>query len=249
MSLPAIILPAPPNEEAAFLDYARVVQSLCIEAAQASVQLWVKVALTDVALVQFDLLTRLCDAPSCLGLILFAEPLGSGVTTASQTSNTASATVAAQMTALHKAIGMQLKALCFPTKVFLTNKRGYPTLAKINQVLFTEALRRVGRTLRVIVEGPSVHDIPDGAGAGGTYCLPYLQYIHHIRERPECVQALDTDVAAAETMYLDSLQRPLQPLADRTLLCFVFDQLALHPTTMPGISHLFFIVDFNYCMI
>jgi protein arginine N-methyltransferase 5 len=119
------------------------------------------------------------------------------------------------MTALHKAIGMQLKALCFPTKVFLTNKRGYPTLAKINQVLFTEALRRVGRTLRVVVEGPSVHDIPDGAGAGGTYCLPYLQYIHHIRQRPECVQALDTDVAAAETMYLDSLQRPLQPLADR----------------------------------
>ena len=214
VSLPAIILPAPPAQEAPFLDYARVVQSLCMEAAQASVQLWVKVALTDVALHQFDVLTRLCDAPACLGMILFAEPLAAGSTSASSTSNTAGATVAAQMTALHKAIGMNLKALCFPTKVFLTNKRGYPTLAKINQVLFTEALRRVGRTLRVVVEGPSVHDIPDGAGAGGTYCLPYLQYIHHIRQRPECIQALDTSLALAEAGYLDSLQRPLQPLAD-----------------------------------
>ena len=214
VSLPAIILPAPPSQEAPFLEYARVVQSLCMEAAQASVQLWVKVALTDVALHQFDILTRLCDAPACLGMILFAEPLAAGSTSASSTSNTAGAIVAAQMTALHKAIGMQLKALCFPTKVFLTNKRGYPTLAKINQVLLTEALRRVGRTIRVVVEGPSVHDIPDGAGAGGTYCLPYLQYIHHIRQRPECIQALDTSLAQAEAGYLDSLQRPLQPLAD-----------------------------------
>ena len=216
VSLPAIILPAPPSEEIAFLDYARLVQSLCMEAAQASVQLWVKVALTDVALHQFDLLTRLCDAPACLGMILFAEPLAAGSTSASSTSNTAGAIVAAQMTALHLAIGMNLKALCFPTKVFLTNKRGYPTLAKINQVLFSEALRRVGRTLRVLVEGPSVHQIPDGAagGAGGTGCLPYLQYIHHIRQRPECVQVLDTSLAQEETGYLDALQRPLQPLAD-----------------------------------
>jgi type II protein arginine methyltransferase len=214
MSLPAIILPAPPSNEADFMEYARVVQSLCMEAAQASVQLWVKVALTDLAMLQFDILTRLCDAPACLGMILWAEPLALGTTTASSTSNTAGATVAAQMSLLHKAIGSQLKALCFPTKVFLTNKRGYPTLAKINQVLFTEALRRIGRTLRVVVEGPSVHEIPDGAGAGGTYCLPYLQYIHHIRQRQECIQALDTQVALAEKDYLDSLQRPLQPLAD-----------------------------------
>jgi PRMT5 arginine-N-methyltransferase len=214
MSLPAIILPAPPSEEADFLDYARVVQSLCMEAAQASVQLWVKVALTDLAMHQFDLLTRLCDAPSCLGMILWAEPLALGTTTASSTSVIAGATVAALMSLLHKAIGSNLKALCFPTKVFLTNKRGYPTLAKINQVLFTEALRRIGRTLRVVVEGPSVHQIPDGAGAGGTYCLPYLQYIHHIRQRQECVQALDSPIAQAEAQYLDSLQRPLQPLAD-----------------------------------
>ena len=70
MSLPAIVLPAPPSGETAFLDYARVIQSLCLEAAQASVQLWVKVALTDLALHQFDVLTRLCDAPACLGMIL-----------------------------------------------------------------------------------------------------------------------------------------------------------------------------------
>ncbi|CAB9518345.1 arginine N-methyltransferase 5 [Seminavis robusta] len=214
MSLPAIILPAPPAAENDFMDYARAVQSLCMEASQASVQLWIKVALTDLALLQFDLLTRLCDAPGCLGMILWAEPLAMGTTSASSYSNTAGATVAAQMSLLHKAIGSQLKALCFPTKVFLTNKRGYPTLAKINQVLFTEALRRIGRTLRVVVEGPSVHDIPDGAGAGGTFCLPYLQYIHHIRQRQECIQALDSSVAQQEFPYLDSLQRPLQPLAD-----------------------------------
>jgi len=214
VGLPAIILPAPPAQEAQFMEYARVIQSLCMEAAQASVQLWIKVALTDVALHQFDILSRLCDAPACLGMILFAEPLAPGSTSASSSSVSTGTMVAAQMTALHKAIGMQLKALCFPTKVFLTNKRGYPTLAKINQVLLTEALRRIGRTLRIVVEGPSVHEISDGAGTGGTFCLPYVQYIHHVRERPECTQALDTELAKAELHYLDSLQRPLQPLAD-----------------------------------
>jgi len=220
MNVPAIVLPAPPSPPALFLEYARLLQSLCLEASTSGTQLWVKVVLSDLALHQFDVLCRLCDTPACLGMILWAEPLAFGQTSASSASaassnaTAAGATVAAQMTVLHKAIGAQLKALCFPTKVFLTNKRGYPTLAKINQVLFTEALRRVGRTLRVVVEGPSVHEIPDGAGAGGTYCLPYLQYIHHIRQRPECLAALDSDVAQAEAAYLDSLQRPLQPLAD-----------------------------------
>jgi protein arginine N-methyltransferase 5 len=44
--------------------------------------------------------------------------------------------------------------------------------------------------------------------------LPYLQYVKHLRQRPEIVAALDSKEAALETPYLDTLQRPLQPLKD-----------------------------------
>jgi protein arginine N-methyltransferase 5 len=125
---------------------------------------------------------------------------------------TAAATVASQIVLVHKAIGANLRAVLFPCKVFLTNKRGYPALAKSHQVIFTEILKRIGRIVRVVIEGPSAHeDVPN---AGATKCLPYLQYIRHVRERDEITSVLDTEEATLETPYLDSLQRPLQPLKD-----------------------------------
>mmetsp|Transcript_16720 Transcript_16720/g.25262 ORF Transcript_16720/g.25262 Transcript_16720/m.25262 type:complete len:501 (-) Transcript_16720:1503-3005(-) len=114
---------------------------------------------------------------------------------------------------VHRTIGCQLKAVCFPTQIFLTNKRGYPALSKTHQVLFSEMLRRVGRTIRVLVEGPSAHTIQGNAG-GGTACLPYLQYIRHMRQRTEITRILDSAEASLEEAYLDHLQRPLQPLGD-----------------------------------
>jgi protein arginine N-methyltransferase 5 len=209
MGIPAVILPSLP-QGVDLMDYARVIQSISIDASQANnIQIWIKTLLNEESLEEFETLHRLCDGASNVGMILFMEPIPATVL------NSAAATVASQITLLHKAIACQLKAFCFPTKVFLTNKRGYPTLAKSHQVLFTEIMKRIGRTLRVLVDGPSVHDIPNsGEGLGSTKCLPYLQYIRHLRQRPECVQLLDSEAAQMEQPYLDSLQRPLQPLKD-----------------------------------
>ena len=137
-------------------------------------------------------------------MILEIEPVS--------TMNSAASTVATQMVLIHKAIGMQLKALSLPTKIFLTNKKGYPTLAKSHQVIFTEIMKRIGRTIRVLVEGPSVHNLVGSAGE--TKCMSYLQYIRHIRTRGEISAVLDTEEATLETPYLDGLQRPLEPLKD-----------------------------------
>lgn len=205
MGIPAVILPFPPNN--LIVEYARILQSASLEAQSSNLQLWVRTNLSDTSLEEYMLLQRLCDGLSNIGMILVMEPM--------PTMASAAATVASQIILLHKAVGAQLKAISFPTKVFLTNKRGYPTLAKSHQVLLTEILKRIGRTVRILLEGPSVHEISgSGDGIGSTKCLPYLQYIRHMRKRPECVAALDSEEAELETAYLDSLQRPLQPLKD-----------------------------------
>ena len=203
MGIPAVILPPPPT--GAVMDYARIVHSLAIEAQSSNLQIWVKTYLTETSLEGFGLLHQFCDGLSNIGMILEME------STPALASSPA-ATVASQMVLIHKAIGMQLKAVIFPTKVFLTNKKGYPAMAKSHQVIFSEILRRIGRTVRILVDGPSVHqELPS---CGVTKCVPYLQYIQHIRSREEVKAALDTEEASLETAYLDSLQRPLQPLKD-----------------------------------
>lgn len=202
MGIPAVILPPPPSDR--LVEYARALQSLALDAQSSNIQLWIKTMLSDKALEQYELLHRLCDGLPNIAMMLVMEPM--------PTMNSAASTVASQIVLLHKAIGAHLKAVSFPTKVFLTNKRGYPTLAKSHQVLFTEVLKRIGRTVRILIDGPSLHET--GGGMGPTKCLPYLQYIRHIRQRPECIAALDSEEAAMEQAYLDSLQRPLQPLKD-----------------------------------
>ncbi|KAL3940321.1 MAG: hypothetical protein SGBAC_005118 [Bacillariaceae sp.] len=205
MGIPAVILPPPPKDMV--FEYSQVLQSLAIDAQSSNTQLWIRTLLNEESLQQYELLTRLCDGQPNIAMMLIMEPL-------KPTSPPAAAT-ALQIVMLHKAIGAHLKAVCFPTSVFLTNKRGYPTLAKSHQVLFTEVLKRIGRTVRILIDGAPKHEIPAaGDGIGATRCLPYLQYIRHIRQRPECVAALDTEEANLETGYLDSLQRPLQPLKD-----------------------------------
>jgi protein arginine N-methyltransferase 5 len=202
MGIPAIILPPPPK--GTLMEFARLVQSAAIKAQSCNLQIWVRTSLSETALQEFELLHRFCDSISNLGMILEMEPI--------PTMSTAAATVAAQLVYAHKAIGMQLKAISFPTNVFLTNKKGYPAMAKSHQIIFSEILKRIGRTVRVLVEGPSMHT--ELSSAGATKCLTYLQYIRHIRNREDIKGLLDTEEASLETPYLDSLQRPLQPLKD-----------------------------------
>lgn len=207
MGIPAVVLPAIPSKEV-MVQYAQRVNALAVEAQANNVQLWIKVNMTESALADHDVFHRLCDGLGNIGIMLVMEAMPN--------MQSAAATVASQIILLHKAIGANLKAICFPTNVFLTNKRGYPTLAKSHQVIFTEALKRIGRTIRVMVEGPSLHDLGSkvDSAMGESRCLPYLQYIRHMRQRPECKEALDSEEASMERAYLDSLQRPLQPLKD-----------------------------------
>lgn len=207
MGIPAVILPCIPSREV-LVEYARKVNALAMKAQQANVQIWVKVHLSDDALADFNLFHRLCDGIGNVGILLIMDPM--------PTLHTPTASVANQIIILHKAIGANLKAVTFPTTIFLTNKRGFPTLARSHQLLFTEVLKRIGRTVRVLLEGHAVHTpTVGGEGAvGATKCLPYLQYIRHIRERPDVKALLDSSEAVQERAYLDSLQRPLQPLKD-----------------------------------
>ena len=215
MGIPAVILPTIPSK-VFLVEYARKVNSLATEAQRCNLQIWVKVHWNDEALSEFQLFHRLCDGIGNVGIILLMDPTSTIISSSNATTNPA-ASLANQLIVLHKAIGANLKAISFPTKIFLTNKRGYPTLAKSHQLLFTEALKRIGRTVRVLLDGLSVHNPMGGTeqnAIGATKCLPYLQYMRHIRERPEVRAALDSDEALLERAYLDSLQSPLQPLKD-----------------------------------
>lgn len=204
MNIPAVILPHIPKKGAT--DYARLVAAVALTASTTNGQLWITTNLNDASLAAFERLHRQCDGASNIGMMLQLDNVHASATNAT-------AAVATMVALVHKAIGAQLKAVSFPTSIFLTNKRGYPALSKTHQVLFTEILRRVGRTIRVLVEGPSAHIIA-GAAGGATSCLPYLQYIRHMRQRPEVVSLLDSPEAELEEAYLDHLQRPLQPLGD-----------------------------------
>lgn len=205
MGIPAVIAPLPPAPS--ILDYAQLMQTQALAGQANNLQIWIPVPLTEQAIVDFEILHRLMESPVNVGMMLVLEPL--------PTLATAAASVAAQLILLHKAIGANLKCISVNTSVFLTNKKGYPTLAKSHQVLLTHALKRVGRTVRILVEGPAMHHaIQDQAGKGVTNCLPYVQYLRHLRTRPECSEFLDSEEAILETPYLDSLQRPLQPLKD-----------------------------------
>eukprot|EP00934_Nitzschia_sp_Nitz4_P002696 Nitzschia sp. Nitz4//scaffold322_size40381//33375//35485//NITZ4_007567-RA/size40381-augustus-gene-0.58-mRNA-1//-1//CDS//3329547848//2686//frame0 len=206
MGIPAVILPPPTTSTLA--EYARVLQSMALQAQLSNLQLWIQVPLQKQALQEYDQLLRLCDGLANIGMMLVMDPM--------TTSNSTASAVASQLVLLHKAIGAQLKAVCFPTDVFLTNKMGYPALPKSHQLIFTQLLKRVGRTVRVLVSGPSKHKVHDASaeGVGATACLPYLQYIRHVRDRDEVCAMLDSEQASLEQPYLDNLQRPLQPLKD-----------------------------------
>ena len=206
MNIPAVILPPIPSKKNPACDYARLVASAALNASTNNGQVWIKTELSQRSLFAFEKLHRRCDGASNIGMIIYLDNLHA------QAANPTAA-VATMLALVHKAVGSNLKAVAFPSHIFLTNKRGYPALSKTHQVMFTEMLRRLGRTVRVLIEGPTSHPIP-GAPGGSTQCLPYLQYIRHMRQRAEIVQVVDTPEAILEEAYLDHLQRPLQPLGD-----------------------------------
>ena len=218
MSIPAVLLPAiPPGKAVDSLPYAQLLSTLAPIAAASNVQLWITTPLNPSALERFQMLHTLCDAPSNLGCMLIFDSSSNSTTNA--TTNAAAVTNAAALVGqsvslIHASVGCALRAVAFDTTAFLTNKRGYPTLSKSHQVLFTELLRRLGRTLRILVQGVPYHHSRQTEAGGQSGCLSYLQYLRHLRSREDVIDVLDTTSSQLESAYLDHLQSPLQPLGD-----------------------------------
>ena len=129
---------------------------------------------------------------------------------------------------VNRLIGLNVKAVPFPTTLFVSNKKGYPTLSKKMQCIVTTLMLRLGDKLRWVFTGDRAHFPAPLPGAqessdGGTIhdssvnvsgYLYYLQYLQHLRFRDNVAAILDTEDARTEVSYLDYLQQPLQPLAD-----------------------------------
>jgi protein arginine N-methyltransferase 5 len=223
MNIPAVILPAlpPKHTDEQSSAYARLLATLAAESSTGNVQLWLRVSFDSESMTAYDTLYHKADMPSNLGCIIC---MGGGANSSPDTDQSSVALSSIHL--LHRFVGCNTRAIGFDSSIFLTNKRGYPTFSKSLQILFTTLLRRLGKTLRVIVEGGQRHFPPppvmgdpmssagDGNPNGGTGCLAYLQYLRHLRSRAEVVATLDTPDAEMETSYLDQLQSPLQPLAD-----------------------------------
>lgn len=85
--------------------------------------------------------------------------------------------------------------MILPTSIFLTNRKGYPTLSQRHQKLMLQLFRY---NIQYYLSGRARHR--------GRF-LPYVQYMHFLYGKREAVSAF-------ETPYLDYLQAPLQPLMD-----------------------------------
>lgn len=220
MNIPAIILPPVPTDPIRSAPYAQALSSLSAKCSASNVQIWVRVPYSDASLEAFQLLHRRCDDVSNMGCIIVVDsPLEMALGTcggdgeANMTSS-----LSQNLSLLHRFVGSNTRAISFSTSVFLTNKRGYPTLSKSLQNVFSTLLRRIGRTIRVMLEGEPAHHLSsttdDIQARGQSGCLSYLQYLRHLRGRDEVSRVLDSDESNMENSYLDHLQNALQPLGD-----------------------------------
>ncbi len=223
MNIPAVILPSIPDLECEKLEpdgkfvtiartninckqakeYARLLANVTTSpiCASSQVKLWVRVPLQMFHLQAFQLLLARCDHAPCIGCLLHIDrPVD-----AAELPNI--------LRELHPFLGGGLiKAISWDTSVFLKNKKGFPTLSKSHQFLFSFLYGRLGRTLRTLVEGNGVDSSMQWGGSSSRLFI--LQYLRHLRSRDPLPDKLDSEEAVLETSYLDTLQSPLQPLGD-----------------------------------
>jgi len=206
MTIPAVILPSiPEGSVQAALQYTRIVSSLAWKASARNIQIWIRTPCTLKALDSFTLLHKRCDSASNIGIMLSFTP-------------NENSSIHQLLTLIHVAVGCNLRAVSYNTSIFLTNKRGFPVLSKVNQIAVTEILKRLGQTLRILVEEDSFHTTKQSTKTteeyGKTGCMAYLQYLQYLRKRDDVIAILDSADSRIENNYLDRLQSPLQPLAD-----------------------------------
>ena len=229
MNIPAAILPPIPTNNDDYIHYARFLATQALKSGANNVQLWIRVDFNRESVERFQRVHRLCDGAANLGCILVFQSnmakiqlktkIEGNSTSASAQSQSQSEDnamcMAEAMTLMHQLVGSNLRAVAFQTDMFLTNKRGFPTLSKAMQIVFIELLKRIGRTCRVMVEGMPIHEQnQDETSMGHSGMLLYLQYLRHLRSKDEVKGVLDTEEAKMETSYLDHLQSALQPLGD-----------------------------------
>ena len=222
MNIPAVILPSPTDDsdededmfdaapckptstanKAASREYAQLVSSISTSSicTTSHVQLWIRVPLSIQAMQAFQLLLDRCDHSPSIGCMLHMDR------------NIEPGALPSIASALHAFLGAgNIKAVSWDTGNFLRNKKGFPTLSKSYQHIFSMVYGRLGRTVRTLVEG----QLNAGSDHGGASSrLHHLQYLRHLRSRAPLPLKLDSEEAVLETPYLDSLQSPLQPLGD-----------------------------------
>ena len=219
MTLPAVILPPLPTDLTLVSRYARLVEWAARLCQVSGCKLWIPLyPLNAVHLQNWRMMLQCARYPNNVGMMLQMDNYDSNSTATGSSPAAAAAWLSRQLHCLHVAIGSgSIHAISIECQQFLTNRKGYPTLSKIHQTMVTYLLRRIGRRVKLLIQGPPTATLtaklPDAA-RGATQCLPHLQYLQHIRQRHAIRVVLDSPSARMETDYLDALQQPLQPLKD-----------------------------------
>jgi len=189
-------------------EYTRLISNISTSSICTSshVQLWIRVPLNIQSIQSYQLLLSKCNYVSSVGCILCVDD------------DTTETELSSIIIALHGLIGSgHIKAISWNINVFLMNKKGYPTLSKSHQAIFSFVYGRLGRTLRTLLEGSLTNSNNinnSNINAGTSLRLHHLQYLRHLRSKSNLLHKLDSQEAILETPYLDNLQSPLQPLGD-----------------------------------
>uniref|UniRef100_A0A8C3V0I7 Protein arginine N-methyltransferase 5 n=1 Tax=Catharus ustulatus TaxID=91951 RepID=A0A8C3V0I7_CATUS len=101
--------------------------------------------------------------------------------------------------ALARWLGEPVRAALLPTRLFLTNKKGFPVLGRGHQRLLGQLLKL---DVQIILQGSPQH--------GGRPLSAYLQYLEHLGQHRPPPSAYELYARG----YEDYLQSPLQPLMD-----------------------------------
>lgn len=218
MDLPAVILPALPTSTQQICDYAASLAG-CLSSGRSQQQLWIPVRVHEKNILDnWFVFHQLIDYHPSISILLVLEPCPTTPV------DVAKAFLADTLYRFHILIGSAapISAVALSTSLFLTNKKGFPTLPKAQQTLVSHIFRRAGSKLRLLLAPTTTTAAaaaanpaltPDVQGPTGT--KPHLQYLRHFRRtRPEVRAALDTAAAEQELDFYDALQSPLQPLAD-----------------------------------
>ncbi|CAF0938104.1 unnamed protein product [Didymodactylos carnosus] len=97
-------------------------------------------------------------------------------------------------------LGEPVRAIILPTRIFLSNSRGYPILSQPHQQFI---LKMMKLKVQFVIKGINPND-------SGTFEL-YQQYLKHITKQSEPTNRV---LESFTHGYEDRLQIPLQPLAD-----------------------------------